>query len=125
MNHPVKFPPESVRPMVGRVNARLRVSFGPDSQVLTGYTINVSQGGLFLETTRLLQVDSPLSLEFALPDSENVIRCRGRVAWVNQPENPLKSHFPPGMGIQFIDLTLSDLERLRIFVKSKMLSAEW
>jgi hypothetical protein len=84
MNHPVKFAPEKERPMVGRVNARLQVSFGPDSQVLTGYSLNVSQGGLFLETTRLLQVDSP----FALPDSENVIRCRGRVAWVNHLTTP-------------------------------------
>jgi uncharacterized protein (TIGR02266 family) len=125
MNDPVKLAAEKERLIVSRVKARLRVRFGPDSQVLTGFTINVSQGGLFLESTRLLEVDSPLSLEFALPDSDHVIRCRGRVAWVNHPDDPLKSHFPPGMGIQFLDLTLTDMGKLRIFVKSKMLSAEW
>jgi uncharacterized protein (TIGR02266 family) len=99
------------------------VSFGPSSGTLTGYAINVSHGGPFLETGIPLPVEAPINLEFELPDSKTKIRCRGWVAWVNHPDTPLKSQFPPGMGIQFLDLTLHELETLRGFVKPNMLYA--
>jgi uncharacterized protein (TIGR02266 family) len=125
MNFPVGMTGENEPAKDSRIEARLRVRFGPGSHLLTGYSINVSHGGLFLETEIPLPVDSPLNLEFELPDSKTNIQCRGRVAWINSPERPLKSHFPPGMGIQFLDLTLADLEMLRKFVKTRMLSAMW
>ncbi len=108
-----------------RINARMRVCFGPGSRILTGYSVNLSSGGLFLETDILLDVDDPLLLEFELPNSRRKIRCRGRVAWVNRPDIRLKSNFPSGMGVQFLNLSLDDMEALREFVKKNLIFPVW
>lgn len=109
-----------------RVKARLQVRHGTGGQqLLNNFSINISTGGLFLETTEPLAAETPLVLEFTLPDRPRPIRCRGRVAWVNQPESPKKADLPPGMGIQFVDLGLSDMQAIRDFIKGETLTPSW
>ena len=81
------------------------VRCGADPRKLrSGCARNLNSGGMFIETTGLLPVGTPLTLEFTLPGSSAAIRCRGRVAWVNHPEW-LKSYLlPSGMGVQFLEL---------------------
>lgn len=109
-----------------RFEARLRVNYGrEEDQVLANYSINVSSGGLFLETSEPLPLESPLVLAFHLPGIERVIHCRGRVAWVNHPDYPKKPVFPPGMGIQLTEISLDDVHAIRDFLKDKKLSPDW
>lgn len=108
-----------------RVEARLRVRFGQTQKLLTSYSVNLGTGGLFLETVDPLPAETPLNLEFDLPDSGGIIVCRGRVAWVNPPNCSRKPQLPPGMGIQFLNLTLEDMGKIREFVKRKCISASW
>ena len=64
-----------------RIGVRLEVRYGADRQkLLSNYSVNISTGGLFLETADPLPVDTPLALEFTLPGREEPIRCAGRVA---------------------------------------------
>ncbi len=108
-----------------RVEARLRVHFGQSHELLTSYSVNLSTGGLFLETGTPLPAETPLNLEFFLPDSAAIIRCKGRVAWVNPTDRSRKPQLPSGMGIQFLDLTMKDMDEVRDFVKRECIAPSW
>lgn len=104
-----------------RRSACLLVRYGVEDQLsLHDYTINLSHGGLFLETSKVLPVETPLTLEFIVPGSEEEILCKGRVAWVNQG-GPLsaKPNLPNGFGVAFNELSQGDLERLTDYLKEE------
>lgn len=90
-----------------RLPVRLEVFYGehePFTGYTAGYSVNMSVGGLFLETRQPLQPGEKLELKFELVDGEPPVLCQGTVAWINCPENPAKENHPPGMGIEFLDL---------------------
>jgi uncharacterized protein (TIGR02266 family) len=109
-----------------RFMARIAIFNGPyQKELLTDYTVNVSSGGLFIETSKILPVDTLLMIKFKLPDVETAISCKARVAWTNEGDAPKKPSFPPGMGIQFLDLTQDDMHAIRMFVDRNELVAIW
>jgi uncharacterized protein (TIGR02266 family) len=109
-----------------RIVARLRISYGAGTQhLLSNYSVNLSTGGVFLECDEPLPEDTPLALEILLPTRDEGIRCRGRVAWVNSPEKKKKDTLPPGMGLQFLDLSLDDLHAIREFIDREYLTPSW
>jgi len=100
-----------------RMPVRMQVMHGNQKR-LADYTVNLSTGGLFLETNHPLTQDEPLSLEFNLPGKEGPVTCRGLVAWVNSEESPCNPNLPPGMGIKFVDLDLENLHQIRAFLQN-------
>jgi len=108
-----------------RVQARLRVQYGSDGRLLTHYSVNLSSGGVFIETPEPLPAKTALSLEFDLPALGRTIRCKGRVAWINHPEQIINPQLPSGMGLQFLDLSLEDLTSIREYVKKEYLHPSW
>lgn len=109
-----------------RIEARLRVHYGTGQQtLLANYSVNLGTGGLFLEMSDPLPAETPLTLEFSLPDRPSKIRCRGRVAWVNEPGKKKKATLPAGIGLQFLDLSLDDLHAIREFVEKEPLTPSW
>lgn len=82
---------------------KLAVFYGEEKR-LSGYTVNMSAGGLFLGTDQPLPQGEELNLQFSLPGNNQPILCRGRVAWVTSAKAPANAHHPPGMGIEFLDL---------------------
>ncbi len=109
-----------------RVMAKLRVHFGINPQVLlTDYSVNLSTGGVFLQTDKPLPMETPLTLEFSLPNLSMPVRCKGRVAWLNASENATKPLLPQGMGVQFIDLSLEFMYAIREFIKQQCLTPSW
>lgn len=110
---------------VDRVAARLLVQLLRNNRtILKEYSVNMSVGGIFLESKMLLPEGVPLALYFELPDSR-YIHCHARVAWVNTPQRVSCESLPQGMGIQFVDLRLEDMEALRGFIKNKMIFPVW
>ncbi len=65
---------------------------------------DVSRGGLFVEVYPPLPVNTIVGLDFVLPLSQEKICCTGRIAWVNQIERPINPAFPPGMGVEFVQM---------------------
>lgn len=109
-----------------RFMAHLRVQYGTELQeLLTDYSVNLSTGGLFIETGKLLPVDSSLGIEFILPDNTATIRCKGRVAWINHPELIKNPNLPVGMGLQFVDISFDDMNAIRQFIKKDALLPFW
>lgn len=111
-----------------RYTARLRIQYhcgvDPD-KVLTNYSVNLSTGGMFIETNEFLPIDSSLNIEFILPEDGRIIKCSGRVSWLNHPESIKNHNLPAGMGLQFMDLSMDDMDSLRKFIKNQVLTADW
>jgi uncharacterized protein (TIGR02266 family) len=109
-----------------RYLARVQIRFGQSpGRLLSDYSINLSTGGVFLETANLMAVDTPLEAEFVLPFRADPIRCRARVAWVNDPRMPKNCRLPAGMGLQFIDLTTDDVHSIRTYILNEQLDPLW
>ena len=109
-----------------RFIARLRISYGENPEkLLIDYSINLSTGGGFIETTNYLQIDTILNIEFILPENERTICCKGRVAWVNHPELQVNPNLPAGMGLHFLDISLDDMNAVRRYIKQAALMPFW
>lgn len=109
-----------------RHSARVKVKCAAGLQeTITDYTVNLSTGGLFLATSNILPVDTRLLIEFTVPVRPTPICCKARVAWINDPEKLLKKDMPPGMGLQFIDISLSDVDAIREYLSGGRLLASW
>lgn len=105
-----------------RYAARLLVHYGPDHRrLLTDHSINLSTGGLFLETDHPLETDTTLKLELLFPDSKQRLSCSVRVAWTNHPELLQRPELPAGMGLQFLDLSFSEKEIIRNYLRKSNL----
>ena len=103
--------------------ASLRLHYGKDSDLLlSDFIINLSCGGVFLETANPLSVDTSLCVGFVLPHNNRPISCRARVAWINHPELKKKPGLSAGMGLQFVDISLAEMDAIRDYIKSENLS---
>ena len=72
---------------------------------------NISELGIFVLTTRPLEVGTRMKLRFAPPGETTPFELIGVVQWIN-PVRVLAENRNPGMGITFVDITPEDRERL-------------
>lgn len=78
------------------------VKFNWQGEAFTGKCLDISGGGLFLESPVDVPVGTVLTLDFALPAGINLATtCQGEIMWLNRKPNLLKPHYPVGMGIRF------------------------
>lgn len=110
-----------------RHKAKLAVYYFANEQrnLMANYSVNISSGGVFLETVRILPVDTMLIVKFKLPHTDPIITCNARVAWTNEPEGLSKFNLPPGMGLQFLDLPPENLRVIRDFLNKGDLTPTW
>jgi uncharacterized protein (TIGR02266 family) len=109
-----------------RYKVRMAIYYGQDQQdLLSNYSVNLGTGGIFIETSQIFTVDAPLTVEFLLPSSTVRITCNARVAWTNESGAPVKPLFPPGIGLQFLDLSLVDMHAIRDFINKGDLAPTW
>jgi len=87
-----------------RLRLPLQVAYRSTGSFLVSYSVDLSQGGLFLETTRPREIGTELDLRLAIPGAEQDVRLRGIVQWVRAEAEHGQ---PPGMGIEFKDVEQS------------------
>ncbi|MDB4964806.1 MAG: response regulator receiver modulated PilZ sensor protein [Myxococcales bacterium] len=105
-----------------RLPISLEVQYRTAGAFLVSYSVNLSKGGLFLETTTPLDPGEHVSLSFEVP-GVGPLAVQGVVAWVRKDS---KDGLPDGMGIQFdtldsrygetIDLLVRDFVGLTVLV---------
>lgn len=105
---------EDDRRACSRHSFEVEVGFESDSNFYTGFTEDVSEGGLFLATYQLKPRGTEIEVEFTLPDGHQVTTV-GIVRWLRDThdDNP---DARPGMGIQFHALSGEDREAIQIFL---------
>ena len=86
-----------------RRTKRIEVRFGPERPTDLGFTIDVSETGLFVKTNTVYPPDTRLVLELSLPD-RRVLSLRGRVMWAKRvPPQLARLLRKAGMGVELID----------------------
>ena len=83
-----------------RMPYAVQVEFRTPSSFLITYSVNLSRGGLFLETDQEIPEGSPIGLMLVIPNVGQ-IEIAGTVMWRRPPESP---DGPAGLGIEFADV---------------------
>jgi len=99
------------------VSIQTEVHLDSDSNFYAGLTNNISEGGLFVATGCPLPRGSVLNLEFSLPDEGPPVRVTGIVRWLRDEHDDIEE--PPGMGVQFVELSEAARTRLEDFVAQR------
>jgi len=100
-----------------RANMEVGVGVYSESNFYTGFTADISAGGLFVATYDLRPIGSVVNLEFTLPDGHEV-KVAGEVRWVKDPIDG-SSDGSPGMGVKFDELSADDLRAIEEFVSNR------
>jgi uncharacterized protein (TIGR02266 family) len=89
-----------------RVRVEADITLASESQFFTGLTADLSGGGVFVATYRVLPLGCPVAMQLALPDGD--LLARGTVRWLRGAS----SDGAPGLGIAFDGL--DPIARLRV-----------
>jgi Tfp pilus assembly protein PilZ len=83
-----------------RYDRQLQVSCLNPKLAFESLTQDICPGGVFIITSHLLPLDSPIDLEISFGADDPIVHCRGRIAWINAGQIET---FPPGFGVEFVD----------------------
>ncbi len=97
-----------------RLQHELLVAYRTVDGFITDWAVNISRGGIFINTRNPLAVGSIVRLIVSLPDAAFPFDLTGRVIR-SHPFDP-GSNQVAGMGIEFIDVDADKLSRLERFV---------
>lgn len=85
-----------------RAPVSLAVHYRTKGSFLMSYSLNLSKGGIFLETPNTLPLGTTLQVRFTVPGANAPIELESQVVWVR--ETTSEEGFPPGLGLQFNQL---------------------
>jgi uncharacterized protein (TIGR02266 family) len=106
--------PKRVQP---RVRMQVKIDVSSDNNFFSGFSTNISDGGVFIATVKIVPIGTPMDLYFRLPNGEGV-EAKGVVRWVRDVDD-LMPEIPPGIGVQFVDLSDKAREAVTAFVRSR------
>ncbi|MGB0680770.1 MAG: TIGR02266 family protein [Polyangiales bacterium] len=100
-----------------RVGYSTEVSLESVDNFYTGFTEDISEGGLFLSTYDLQPMGTEVVLNFSLPNGVKV-EVVGIVRWLRDTRDA-QDGVPPGMGVQFTNMSPEDEEAIQSFVHQR------
>lgn len=80
------------------------IHFAWQGENCRGKSLDISSGGIFVESAADIPVGTMVELSFALPGVNQPVSCHGEVVWLNRRPKSLKPHYPNGFGVRFRDL---------------------
>ncbi len=98
-----------------RVPFSVEVSLESEHNFYTGFTQNISSGGLFIATHTIQPIGSVIEFTFTLDPYPEKLTVRGEVRWIREGSD-LTSDMPAGMGVQFTDLHPTLADRINKFI---------
>lgn len=100
-----------------RIELKTEIHMASASNFYTGFTGNISEGGVFVATYNLFPIGTVIALEFSLPDEGPPIAVQGQVRWTSDPTPDGDGHV--GLGLQFLDISERDRTRIERFVAQR------
>src|ERR1041385_8195996 len=85
-----------------RLQHELLVAYRTVDGFITDWAVNISRGGIFINTRKPHPVGTVVRLILSLPDAAFPFDLTGRVIRVSEYDNPQNQ--VPGMGIEFMDV---------------------
>jgi type IV pilus assembly protein PilZ len=99
-----------------RVLVDLEVDYQCKDTFLFAYITDISAMGIFVQTKSPEPPGTRLNLRFTIPGGQQ-LELEGEVIWVNT-YRPNATSGNPGMGVQFVDLTEMQRQRLTKLVRT-------
>lgn len=94
---------------------RLSLMFGPDKPTHLGFTIDISDTGMFLKAVKIYPPGTTLNIELSIPDNGGVAEFHGKVMWAKAvPANLIHIVQKAGMGIRIIKFLKGREEYLKL-----------
>ena len=100
-----------------RVRMQVKIDFGSENNFYSGFSMDISNGGVFIATVKLVPIGTPMDLFFRLPTGEG-IEAQGVVRWVREVDDS-RPEMMPGLGVQFVNLTESARKAVEGFVRNR------
>lgn len=100
-----------------RVRLQANINLGSDSNFFTGFSTDISEGGVFVATVETVPRGTTVDLDFTLPGGRQ-LKASGVVRWLREPND----HMPdlmPGLGVQFQDLQSEVASLISDFVRKR------
>jgi len=97
-----------------RADLIVRVDYATIDEIFSEFTRDINEGGLFIETEKPKSIGTEVTLRFNLPGGNDGIETIGRVVRISSGDELS----PPGMGIEFDDLTDEDRTRINDLIRS-------
>jgi len=101
-----------------RIPVELKVGYRTIGSFITDYIINISKGGIFINTSKPLPVGTKIRILFSIPDIPLPFDLMGIVRWINPVGHT--SHSLPGMGIEFLDMEENVKRRIEKFISQQI-----
>jgi uncharacterized protein (TIGR02266 family) len=96
-------PTESLLKRQTRIEYRTQVATKIDQRTISGASVDISLGGLFVTTETDIDIPpgTEITMTFALPSESRPIQIAGKVIWVNAGEPRPAQRLPKGFGVHF------------------------
>ncbi|HCF60254.1 MAG TPA: hypothetical protein DFS52_19930 [Myxococcales bacterium] len=105
------------RRLDSRIQLQTEVTLASDSNLFTGFSSDLSRGGIFVATCQLVPIGTQVEVRLDLPEGTR-IEVRGVVRWSREPNERFPEFFP-GVGIQFTELEDEPRRALESFAASR------
>ena len=90
---------------------------GSEHNFYTGLTNNISEGGVFIATTQILDIGTKIKFPLALPSMLEAEQVEGVVRWVRR-EGRSEANVPSGIGIQFTQISEKLKARINEYIRA-------
>jgi len=105
---------EHFRRIDPRYDRELEIEVMFEGKKHTSQSVNISLGGLYVETAMVLPIGATVKLRFQLPTQPEPVEVAGDVRWVVKKEKSDKN----GIGIRFQGLRARDVWALNRYFQS-------
>jgi len=99
-----------------RRDFQCEVSAKSDHQLFTGFSENISEGGLFISTYETTPIGTRFGVTFSVVGVEREFTGTVEVCWVRE-YSEMTPHMKPGMGVRFVDLSPQDEQILNAIIQ--------
>lgn len=103
-------------PRAPRIENEMTVAYEAGAGFVTAPAVNLSRGGLFINTQRPLAVGTSVRLLLSLPGAGEAVDLGARVARVS--ESTVAASQGPGMAVEFVDVDDEKRSRIDGFVEN-------
>lgn len=105
------------RRVTQRAGVEVDIGFQSETNFFTGFSQDISEGGIFIATYDLLDRGTEMAVSFTLPDG-HLVSCTGVVRWIRE-HNEMTPDVYPGMGVQFMNLSGEDRQAIEGFLQQR------
>ncbi len=107
----------ALKRVAARVAMQTQVDLSSDSNFFTGFSTNISEGGLFVATVNVLPPGTPVDVTFSLPAGAR-LTVKGEVRWTREVNDKTPDVFP-GVGVRFTELDPAVVNQIKNFVQQR------